>query len=795
MKKLYFNLSLFLALLALGFLLSPGRSQAAPGDQNWDVKFGLPSCTNVLVGVTAQNGEVYVGGQTSEGSFSAPFNCWDGNQWSTIGVFTNAAGPTLIYSAAFVGNTLYVGGLFGSVNGVAANGLAAWNGTSWSGVGFNGYALTLASSGNNLYVGGIFTGPDGFGMTMTNVGYWDGSAWHAMGYGLASEVLKILPAGGLVYASGALSSSGSQAIANLAVWNGSGWQNVGGGANGTINGLAYTGGNLFAGGSFTQAGTTSAKNIAEWNGTTWSALSTGVNGTIYSVDVLSNQVCVAGAFTQAGGITCSNFAIWNGASWVAAGTGISATASRSFSTGTNVYVVGNFAAAGGVYVNGLGSWNGNQWNAVGTPGRLDGISTSVFAVANDASSNLYAGGLFSYAGLTNASYISRFDGTKWNPLGTGIGPYGGTTIVRAIGVSSNNIYAGGLFSTAGGVGVADMARWDGTNWYALGGGPGGVVASILVRTDGVYAAGAPLYGSGPSYSGSPFFARWDGTNWNNCLNVSNTLFPVLISTPNIAITAMASIGTNIFVGGQLFLTYYSPGFENETSCYDIFQYNGTWAQPVGTGVNSNILAMAVIGTNLYAGGYFTIAGGYAANQIAMWNGINWTNLGSGVVGNGTVLSLAAIGTNLFAGGSFTNMGGVTANGVAEWNGINWTNLGSGVGWPGLGGAEVAAFDPIGSDLYVGGVFQNAGGKPSFNLAHWNGQVNFNTPQLVNPKWLGSGQFQTTLWGVGGVTNIIQASTNFVTWTPVFTNSMGIYNYADPASPAYHLRLYRAASGP
>ena len=41
-------------------------------------------------------------------------------------------------------------------------------------------------------------------------------------------------------------------------------------------------------------------------------------------------------------------------------------------------------------------------------------------------------------------------------------------------------------------------------------------------------------------------------------------------------------------------------------------------------------ALAVSGSALYAGGYFTTAGGTSANYIAQWNGSSWSALGSGM---------------------------------------------------------------------------------------------------------------------------------------------------------------------
>ena len=45
--------------------------------------------------------------------------------------------------------------------------------------------------------------------------------------------------------------------------------------------------------------------------------------------------------------------------------------------------------------------------------------------------------------------------------------------------------------------------------------------------------------------------------------------------------------------------------------------------------------------------------------------------------NGFVYALAVSGTNLYAGGSFSTAGGVPANFIAKWDGSTWSALGSG----------------------------------------------------------------------------------------------------------------------
>ena len=55
------------------------------------------------------------------------------------------------------------------------------------------------------------------------------------------------------------------------------------------------------------------------------------------------------------------------------------------------------------------------------------------------------------------------------------------------------LYAGGVFTTAGGVTVNRIAQWDGTRWSALGSGMNGSVSALTVYDDGT---GPVLYAGG-----------------------------------------------------------------------------------------------------------------------------------------------------------------------------------------------------------------------------------------------------------------------------------------------------------
>ncbi len=120
---------------------------------------------------------------------------------------------------------------------------------------------------------------------------------------------------------------------------------------------------------------------------------------------------------------------------------------------------------------------------------------NVYALAVDEQGNLYAGGYFTTAGGVVANNIARWDGATWYPLGEGM-----NNSVYALALDGQgDLYAGGGFTTAGGVGANHIARWDGEAWYPLGEGMNNNVYSLAVDGQGNLYAG----GSSPQPVGFP----------------------------------------------------------------------------------------------------------------------------------------------------------------------------------------------------------------------------------------------------------------------------------------------------
>jgi hypothetical protein len=216
----------------------------------------------------------------------------------------------------------------------------------------------------------------------------------------------------------------------------------------------------------------------------------------------------------------------------------------------------------------------------------------------------------------------------------------------------------------------------------------------------------------------------------------------LTNGPNSEVFAIAVVGNQLYVGGSFIAVGGIPA--NRIAMYDLL--TGSWSSlgtSGGNGVNDNVMALTVIGSSLYVGGFFTAAnigassGNNAgdkvvsANRIARYDlfGGGWSALGSGG-GNGLndlVFDLATIGNDLYVGGTFAaaNEGGVTvpANGIARLNTLTglWSSVGAGAG-SGVDGV-VLVLSVIGTDLYVGGRFTTAnyGGAPILanNIARFN----------------------------------------------------------------------------
>ncbi|HKY53857.1 MAG TPA: hypothetical protein VJM08_06085, partial [Anaerolineales bacterium] len=470
----------------------------------------------------------------------------------------------------------------------------------------------------------------------------------------------------------------------IARWDGVHWSPVGsnGAGNGSLNNAVYAlavdgSGKLYAGGAFFDVNNNgvvlgAADRIAKWDALTgnWSALgSNGAgNGSLNSDSVFALAVDGNGNLYASGHIsnvnnngvvlnTADYVAKWDGTNWSPLGNNGAGNGSlNNYVYALAVDSSGNLYA-GGLFtdVNNKGTvlgaadyvakWDAltGNWSALGNNGAGNGsINYYVYALAVDGSGNLYVGGIFGNVNnngvvLGAANFLAKWNGTSWSALGNN--GSGGSSIfgsVRTLEVDTNgNLYVGGSFTDVNNkgtvLGAADyVAKWDGTNWSALGNNGAGNGS----LNDWVWAL--EVDGNGNLYVGGDFTSVYNGTN--------------IINSP-----------------------YLSAWNESTSSWF--FPTDGT----LQGAANKNISAVVADGNgNVYVGGEFINLNGIdMADYIAKWDGTSWSALSSNGAGNGSlnnpVSALAVNGSGmLYVGGSFSdvnNNGMVlgTADYIAKWD--------------------------------------------------------------------------------------------------------------------------------
>ncbi len=205
------------------------------------------------------------------------------------------------------------------------------------------------------------------------------------------------------------------------------------------------------------------------------------------------------------------------------------------------------------------------------------------------------------------------------------------------------------------------------------------------------------------YSGDP----WSPVNANTRKNYTPESLPMDI--PGGAVSAIANIGTDIYVGGSF------PHMGGIPGTAFLARWNGSQWSPVGDGLNGPVKALAVNNGRLYVGGEFTLVGSMPVSGIAQWVYDHWEPLGFGLTTmDGTTTSVLALefensspGAALYVGGHFHHTAGPTPvplNHVARWDGSNFTPLFQG-GEYGVGTnplCRVNALKIYANELFVGG---------------------------------------------------------------------------------------------
>jgi hypothetical protein len=224
-------------------------------------------------------------------------------------------------------------------------------------------------------------------------------------------------------------------------------------------------------------------------------------------------------------------------------------------------------------------------------------------------------------------------------------------------------------------------------------------------------------------------ARWNGSQWE----ILGDRLEVIVNA-----ISVASNG-DVYVAGGLNRAYNLDGSVVTTN--NIAKWNnsaGVW-EPVGDGVNGEVLALAIdANNNVYVAGKFSSGtdafGTTPLARLGRWNVTTnrWEALGEGADNDVKALAIDA-NNNLFVGGQFNtvrNPGGaqLTVNGVALWDGANWQTLGQGLGTGSIGFSDRVAFIAVdgSNNVYFAGslvsAINNDGSVAAGPVVKWDGSI-------------------------------------------------------------------------
>jgi hypothetical protein len=377
----------------------------------------------------------------------------------------------------------------------------------------------------------------------------------------------------------------------------------------------------------------------------------GVDGDVYwakpwdpdGPGPLPPLLVLAGSFRTAGNQAARNIAAYEPltGSWFALGNGLPGAIAALATSATGRLVV---AADSAVH-----EWIAGTWVQLGSS-LGTGFTLGVSAVAVLANGDVLAGGPFQGIGSAAIHGLARWNGSNWQAFGAPTAPWTLGTGEHILQLPNGDIYVAGLFNQIGGVACERIARFDGSQWHAVGQAPQFAGALVADRLGNLVAAGSFV-----TPTGTATLARWNGSNWVK-LDQGLPLAPTLVAPlPNGALLANSNGGL----------------WTNASGSWAPF---APWLQSTAT--SAGIYTIHAFATNdVLVAGRFQPTPLVPGRNVARWNGSSWSSPNPG--SNGPVTAVAALPDgSLLAGGSFTQIDGVACNRFALRQGNTWTAVAS-----------------------------------------------------------------------------------------------------------------------
>jgi trimeric autotransporter adhesin len=596
---------------------------------------------------------------------------WDGSKWSALGKGLIGSVESLCVVDHGGAPVLVTGGSITKAGDTPVKNVASWNGSGWSALGkglsdFGGscnvYRLAAYDEDGDgpdaarVFAAGTFEESDG--VPLDGFARWNGVTWSAVGDDKDVQVdeMSVLDPDGagpdqeLLVVGGSVDLDNDGIAERIAAWDGEGWSAFGNHLNEAARVLRFdpdgdgpVSPDLIAAGAFRNFSECISDGVARLDGQDWVPLGGGANWAVYGLQPFDHdgdpqtprRLVAVGNFRGIGGRRTDFVSAWDGQRWEPMNglnsTVLAVTSADLDGDGPGVeelFVGGWFEKAGGQPMWRVARWTGNSWAALGP-----GCTNVVYALSSldldgdgPATPGLYVGG--SFYQLMNGlevAFIAMWDGQDWHKLGKGLSSGMMTMAPLSDGstpLGTRSMFVGGSFTKAGDTPSPHVARWDGENWEAVGGGVNDAVYALaLYDEDGPGPLPMCLFVGGEFTKAGgqeiPYLARWDGQEWTG-------------------------------VSGGVDFWVYALGVHD----------------PDGPGPRRSVLVV---------GGEFDHAGGIKASGVAAWDGHAWSALGDGLSG-GWALSFAQLddlgggepAPGLFVGGEFKTAGGKSAGYISRY---------------------------------------------------------------------------------------------------------------------------------
>lgn len=336
-------------------------------------------------------------------------------------------------------------------------------------------------------------------------------------------------------------------------------------------------------------------------------------------------------------------------------------------TDTKLYIGGIFNATyNGKTMKNIMVYDGVGFDSLGPGAGVASLRTQDII---EYKNNIYICGLFDYMGTKLCRSVAKWDGTKWDSLGTQLSPNGGVLTFKEY---NNELYLGGNFDRIGNQTIRNIVKYDGTNWiplpapfkYADTSGYSGINC-IEVYNNEIYVGGYNFYDSLGHYM---CIAKFNGVKWDTVIKITG--FAATVHD-------MKIYNNKLYVAGRFKKIDGNIGNA-------IMRYDGTTWSDVGKAVtdagNCLIKNMEVINNKLWVvGGFKSIEDTLFAGGIASWNDTVWCVPPTGTQ-NYQSTSIAYFQNKIIMGGAFYDIGNDTVQGIAVLNTdstnctINLTNV-------------------------------------------------------------------------------------------------------------------------